>query len=57
VSIDVIRTSRGTRREIHNAVRRAAPKPAELFFGGGHDATVTFDKGNPNLRIEAIRRS
>ncbi len=30
-----------------------APKPAELFSGGGHDATVTFDKGNPNLKIEA----
>lgn len=29
-----------------------APKPAELFSGGGHDATVTFDKGNPNLDIE-----
>jgi iron complex outermembrane receptor protein len=29
-----------------------APKPAELFSGGGHDATVTFDKGNPNLTIE-----
>ena len=30
-----------------------APKPAELFYGGGHDATNTFDKGNPNLKIEA----
>jgi len=30
-----------------------APKPAELFSGGGHDATATFDKGNPNLKIEA----
>src|SRR6516164_3219907 len=30
-----------------------APKPAELFSGGPHDATNTFDKGNPNLRIEA----
>ncbi len=30
-----------------------APKPAELFSGGGHDATVTFDKGNTNLGIEA----
>jgi iron complex outermembrane receptor protein len=30
-----------------------APKPAELFSGGGHDATVTFDKGNSNLAIEA----
>ena len=29
-----------------------APKPAELFSGGGHDATVTFDKGNTNLTIE-----
>jgi iron complex outermembrane recepter protein len=30
-----------------------APKPAELFSGGGHDATNTFDKGNSNLKIEA----
>jgi iron complex outermembrane recepter protein len=30
-----------------------APKPAELFSGGPHDATNTFDKGNPNLKIEA----
>jgi iron complex outermembrane recepter protein len=30
-----------------------APKPAELFSGGAHDATNTFDKGNPNLKIEA----
>jgi len=32
-----------------------APKPAELFSGDGHDATVTFDKGNPNLGIEAAQ--
>lgn len=32
-----------------------APKPAELFSGGGHDATGTFDKGNPNLGIEAAQ--
>jgi iron complex outermembrane recepter protein len=32
-----------------------APKPAELFSGGGHDATVTFDKGNINLGIEAAQ--
>ncbi len=32
-----------------------APKPAELFSGGGHDATVTFDKGNVNLGIEAAQ--
>jgi iron complex outermembrane receptor protein len=30
-----------------------APKPAELFSGGTHDAPNTFDKGNPNLKIEA----
>jgi iron complex outermembrane receptor protein len=30
-----------------------APKPAELFSGGPHEATITFDKGNPNLGIEA----
>jgi iron complex outermembrane receptor protein len=32
-----------------------APKPAELFSGGGHDATATFDKGDPNLKIEAAQ--
>src|SRR5262245_13400457 len=32
-----------------------APKPAELFYGGPHDATSTFDKGNPNLKIEAAQ--
>jgi iron complex outermembrane receptor protein len=32
-----------------------APKPAELFSGGGHDATGTFDKGNPNLDIEVAK--
>ncbi len=32
-----------------------APKPAELFSGGGHDATGTFDKGNPNLGVEAAQ--
>lgn len=30
-----------------------APKPAELFSRGNHDATTTFDIGNPDLRIEA----
>ena len=29
-----------------------SPKPAELFSGGPHDATNTFDKGNPDLKIE-----
>lgn len=29
-----------------------APKPAELFSRGAHDATATFDIGNPNLTIE-----
>jgi iron complex outermembrane receptor protein len=29
-----------------------APKPAELFSGGPHEATGTFDKGNANLGIE-----
>lgn len=32
-----------------------APKPAELFSGGVHDATVTFDKGNTRLGIEAAQ--
>src|SRR4051794_25772136 len=29
-----------------------APKAAELFSRGPHDATATFDIGNPNLTIE-----
>jgi iron complex outermembrane receptor protein len=29
-----------------------APKPAELFSRGAHDATGTFDIGNPNLSVE-----
>src|SRR5215510_10116782 len=32
-----------------------APKPAELFSRGAHDATATFDIGNPNLGIEAAK--
>ncbi len=32
-----------------------APKPAELFSRGGHDATATFDIGNPNLNIETAK--
>ncbi|MDB5616684.1 TonB-dependent receptor [Tardiphaga sp.] len=32
-----------------------APKAAELFSRGGHDATTTFDIGNPDLGIETAR--
>jgi iron complex outermembrane receptor protein len=32
-----------------------APKPAELFSRGAHDATTTFDIGNPNLGIETAK--
>jgi iron complex outermembrane recepter protein len=32
-----------------------APKPAELFSRGPHDATATFDIGNPNLAIEVAK--
>src|SRR3954447_11142199 len=32
-----------------------APKPAELFSRGPHDATGTFDIGNPNLAIESAK--
>lgn len=32
-----------------------APKPAELFSRGPHDATATFDIGNPNLQIETAK--
>jgi iron complex outermembrane receptor protein len=32
-----------------------APKPAELFSRGPHDATGTFDIGNPNLTLETAK--
>nr|WP_245270074.1 TonB-dependent receptor [Nitrobacter hamburgensis] len=32
-----------------------APKPAELFSRGAHDATETFDIGSPNLGIETAK--
>jgi iron complex outermembrane receptor protein len=32
-----------------------APKPAELFSRGGHDATATFDIGNPDLKTEVAK--
>jgi iron complex outermembrane receptor protein len=32
-----------------------APKPAELFSRGVHEATVTFDIGNPNLGMETAK--
>ncbi len=32
-----------------------APKPAELFSRGAHDATGTFDIGNPNLGLETAK--
>jgi iron complex outermembrane receptor protein len=32
-----------------------APKPAELFSRGAHDATATFDIGNPDLKIEVAK--
>ena len=32
-----------------------APKPAELFSRGAHDATATFDIGNPDLAIETAK--
>jgi iron complex outermembrane receptor protein len=32
-----------------------APRPAELFSRGAHEATETFDIGNPNLRIETAK--
>src|SRR5439155_21094828 len=32
-----------------------APKPAELFSRGAHDATATFDIGDPNLKIEVAK--
>ncbi|MEA2958055.1 MAG: iron complex outerrane recepter protein [Alphaproteobacteria bacterium] len=32
-----------------------APKAAELFSRGAHDATGTFDIGNPNLTVETAK--
>ena len=32
-----------------------APKPAELFSRGAHDATATFDIGNPDLKTEVAK--
>lgn len=32
-----------------------APKPAELFSRGAHEATATFDIGNPDLGIETAK--
>ena len=32
-----------------------APKPAELFSRSAHDATGTFDIGNPDLKTEAAK--
>ncbi len=32
-----------------------APKPAELFSRGAHDATATFDIGNPDLSLEKAK--
>ena len=32
-----------------------APRPAELFSRGAHEATGTFDIGNPNLKIETAK--
>ncbi|WP_027516387.1 TonB-dependent receptor [Bradyrhizobium sp. WSM1417] len=32
-----------------------APKAAELFSRGAHDATATFDIGNPNLGLETAK--
>jgi iron complex outermembrane receptor protein len=32
-----------------------APKPAELFSRGAHDATATFDIGDPNLTLETAQ--
>jgi iron complex outermembrane recepter protein len=32
-----------------------APKPAELFSRGPHDATTTFDIGDPGLKIESAK--
>jgi hypothetical protein len=36
-------------------VLERAPKPAELFSRGAHDATSTFDIDNPNLTIETAK--
>ena len=37
------------------SVAQRAPATEELYSGGPHDATVTFDVGNPNFRKETSR--
>ena len=37
---------------VTGSVAQRAPAPEELYSGGPHDATATFDIGNPNLQKE-----
>ena len=37
------------------SVAQRAPATEELYSGGAHDATATFDVGNPNFRKETSR--
>ena len=48
----VARPRRQASRRNTSSARR---KPAELFSRGPHEATATFDIGDPNLRIEKAR--
>ena len=42
----------GLRFILTYAKTERAPTEVELFANGGHDATQTYDEGNPNLKIE-----
>ncbi len=37
------------------SIAQRAPSTEELYSGGPHDATATFDKGNPNFEKETSR--
>lgn len=37
------------------SIAQRAPATEELYSGGAHDATVTFDVGNPNFKKETSR--
>ncbi|MCK8783916.1 TonB-dependent receptor [Roseomonas sp. NAR14] len=45
----------GMRARLTGQYVERAPGAAELFSRGGHDASGTFDIGNPNLRVESAR--
>jgi TonB dependent receptor len=42
----------GSRRQRHRAIRGARAKTRRAVLRRPHDATATFEKGNPDLKIE-----